>query len=137
MTCLLEKSLLTAFGIFTLILFLTFVIPFLGEISDYNENDRGDLESYMTFINEVDNAILQVIDNPEDPSLNSVQYPENLNITFDNYYVKFYYLLENKQQIKILEYEEPFFQSSYQNIPSQTYLMKVSYRGSSIEVSFT
>ena len=133
----LEKALLTAFGIFTLILFLTLVIPFLGEISDYNKNDRCDLESYMTFFNEVDNAILQVIENPEEPSLNSVHYPENLNITFDNCYIKFYYLLEGKQQIKILEYEAPFFQCSYQNIPSKTYLMKVSYRGSSIEVSFT
>ncbi|MFX1257793.1 MAG: hypothetical protein ACFFAN_08040 [Promethearchaeota archaeon] len=42
MTNLLEKALLTGFGIFTLILFFTILIPFVEKIVDFKENEEDD-----------------------------------------------------------------------------------------------
>ena len=51
MTNLIEKSLLLGFGIFTLAIFSSIIIPFLGKIADFNHNERNDLETFIIFIN--------------------------------------------------------------------------------------
>lgn len=127
MTHLLEKTLLTGFGIFTLILFFSLIAPFFRQIEEYKNNGRKDLENYITFINEIDNAIVYVIKNKDRCYLKNVEYPENMNVSFDESYVKFDYLLENKIQQRILHYNATFLEQSYQNLPPQTYLLNVSY----------
>ena len=52
MSNLLEKSLLIGFGIFTLIIFASVVIPFINQIIEYNEERREELENYLDFMRE-------------------------------------------------------------------------------------
>ena len=58
MTNLLEKSLITGFGIFALILFLILIAPFFQEIEEYKENEKDALDEYTNFVNKVNSAII-------------------------------------------------------------------------------
>lgn len=136
MSNLLEKALLTGFGIFLLIAFLSIVTPFLGIISDFNRDQKDDLYSYTKFINDFDNAITQVINNPGSRYLEESDYPMNLNITLENNYAKFYFLLGDNIQVKIIEYEEYFYSRIFYDLPAKRYLLSISIDLSLINVSF-
>jgi hypothetical protein len=75
MTNLLEKALLTGFGVFILIIFISLINPFILSISEFNSSIKNDVEKYNNFFNEVDTAILFVIANPEVNYLNIIEYP--------------------------------------------------------------
>ena len=93
MTNLIEKSLLLGFGIFTIMIFSSIIIPFLGTIADFNQNGRNDLETYILFINEIDQGINYVIQNQEEIYLNEIDYPPNLNTSFYVNIVKFEFFI--------------------------------------------
>ncbi len=80
MTNLLEKSLLIGFGILVLTIFSSIITPFLAKIVEFNENEKNDLESYMIFINEIDLAIIYVIQNPNELYLKKIEYPSTIFI---------------------------------------------------------
>ena len=136
MSNLLEKALLTGFGVFLLVTFLSIITPFLGIISDFNRNQKDDLYSYTKFINEFDNALKQVINNPDLYYLEEIEYPINLNITLENNYAKFYFLLGDTIQVKIIEYEEIFHFLTIYDLPARIYLLSISIGLSLINVSF-
>ena len=136
MTTLMEKSLLTGFGIFILITFFSLISPFLGIFIDYNQNQKEDLENYLIFFNEVDKAIDYVILNPKESYIKSVNYPINLNITFIDNYVKYHYFFDNQNQIRIIEYSSFFVYHFFFDINSRTYLLNVSSRFLLIDISF-
>lgn len=46
MTNLLEKSLITGFGIFTLMIFFILVSPFFAEIADFRENEEENMKEW-------------------------------------------------------------------------------------------
>ena len=41
MTNLIEKSLLIGFGIFTLTIFSSILVPYLGKIAEFNQNEKN------------------------------------------------------------------------------------------------
>jgi len=133
---LLEKGLLTGFGIFLLISFLSLITPFLGILSDFNKNQNDDLYDYIKFINEFDSALKQVINNPESEYLEEIDYPLNFNITLEDHYAKFYFLLENIIQVRILEFAEFFHPALFYDMPAKTYLLSISMDLNLINVSF-
>jgi hypothetical protein len=106
MTNLIEKSLLLGFGIFTLTIFSSIVVPFFGALAEFNQNDRNDLESYMYFINEIDQGINYIVQNPAELYLKEIDYPSNLNSTFYNNIAKFEFFIEDQLCVKIIEYNE-------------------------------
>ncbi len=136
MTNLIEKSLLLGFGIFTLTIFSSIVIPFLGTLAEFNQNGRNDLESYMYFINEIDQGIIYVIQNPDKDYLKKVDYPTNLNTSFYDSIAKFEFIIEEQLCAKIKEYNVGFINQVYQQIISETYLLNISRRLSLINVKF-
>ncbi len=136
MTNLFEKSLLTGFGIFSIIIFMSFILPFFNQITSFNEKERNVINKYQLFINEIDNAILFVIQYPSEVYIKSLEYPEKLNITFQDNFVKFNFIIDNKICYKILEYSKQFYQSSYKNLLSGIYELNVSYISSLINVIF-
>ena len=81
MTNLLEKALLTGFGIFILIMFVSLINPFIITLSEFNNTVKNDVERYNNLFSEGDSAILFVIENPNIIYVNEIEYPGNLNIT--------------------------------------------------------
>ena len=136
MSNLLEKALLTGFGVFLLVTFLSIITPFLGFISDFNRNQKDDLYTHTKFINEFDSALKQVINNPDLNFLEEIEYPINLNITLENNYAKFSFLLGDTIQVKIIEYEEYFHSCTVYDLPAKIYLLSISIDLSLINVSF-
>ncbi|MFX0006698.1 MAG: hypothetical protein ACFFA7_10540 [Promethearchaeota archaeon] len=136
MTNLIEKSLLLGFGIFTLTIFSSIIVPFLGTLAEFNQNGRNDLESYLYFINEIDQGINYVIENPNKIYLKTVDYPINLNASFYTTIAKFEFFIEDQLCIKIKEYNESFINQNFQQITPETYLLNISYRFTLINVNF-
>ncbi len=136
MTNLLEKALLTGFGLFILIIFISLINPFIISISEFNSAIKNDVEKYNNFFNEVDTAILYVIENPDVNYLDIIEYPENLNISLTEGYVKYNFLIENEVQYKIYEYVKPFISCAYINLSSSQYLLNVSCNSNYINVQF-
>ena len=83
MTNLLEKALLTGFGIFILLIFVSLINPFMISISEFNSTIKNDVEKYNNFFNEVDTAILFVIENPDVIYLDVIEYEEYTEDGFD------------------------------------------------------
>ncbi len=136
MTNLLEKALLTGFGIIILIVFVSLINPFIISISKFNNTIKNDVEKYNNFLIEVDTAILFIIENPDEIHLNEIEYPRNLNVTLAEDYVKYNFLIENEIQYKIYEYAKPFISHAYINLSSSRYLLKISCNYNYIDVQF-
>jgi len=132
MTNILEKSLLTGFGIFLLIIFLSFIAPFITSIMTFNSNDNNNLDSYISFIDEIDKGINYVIEFPENVYLQTIEYPNNFNMSFRDYIAKFIFKYDGTYQIKILEYSVSFIEFKFENIPPQFYMLNISIKSSKI-----
>lgn len=136
MTNLLEKALLTGFGIFVLTIFLSMINPFIIQISEFNGTVENDIIAYENFFNEVDIAIKFIDENPDAIYLKEIDYPKNLNITFNDFYVKYEFLIENKFNYKIYEYNKPFINLFYRNLSTTTFILNVSCFQNFIAVYF-
>jgi len=136
MTNLLEKALLTGFGIFVLTIFLSMINPFIIQISEFNGTIENDIIAYENFFNEVDIAVKFIIENPDAIYLREIDYPKNLNVTFNDFYVKYDFLIENKLNYKIYEYNKPFINLFYRNLSTTTFILNVSCFQNFIAVYF-
>lgn len=136
MTNLLEKALLTGFGIFVLTIFLSMINPFIIQISEFNGTIKNDIIAYENFFNEVDIAVKFIIENPDAIYLREIDYPKNLNVTFNDFYVKYDFLIENKLNYKIYEYNKPFINQFYRNLSTTTFILNVSCFQNFIAVYF-
>ena len=136
MSNLLEKALLTGFGIFLLTAFLSLISPFIAIVSDFNNNHNDDLYNYIDFINEFDSATKQVILNPNYDYLGIIEYPVNLNITLENKYAKFYFPYGGDIYVEILEYDALFNPRVFQDLPAEIYYLSISTSLNFINVSF-
>jgi predicted glycosyl hydrolase (DUF1957 family) len=136
MTNLLEKALLTGFGLFILTIFVSLINPFIISISEFNSTVKNDIENYNNFFNQVDTAILFVIENPDVIYLNEIEYPRNLNVTLTEDYVKYNFLIENEMQYKIYEYVKPFISCAYINLSASRYILNISCNYNFINVQF-
>ena len=113
MTNLLEKALLTGFGILVLTIFLSMINPFIVQISEFNGTIENDILAYENFFNEVDIAV-----------------------KFNDFYVKYDFLIENKLNYKIYEYNKPFINIFYRNLSTTTFILNVSCFQNFIAVYF-
>ena len=136
MTNLLEKALLTGFGIFILIIFVSLINPFIISISEFNSTTKNDIEKYNNFFNELDTAILFIIENPNVIYLNEIEYPRNLNITLTEDYVKYNFLIDDDMQCKIYEYVKPFISRTYINLFASRYILNISSNYNYINIQF-
>jgi hypothetical protein len=136
MSNLLEKALLTGFGIFFLMAFLSLISPFIAIVSDFNNDHNEELYYYIDFINEFDSATKQVILNPNSDYLGLIEYPENLNITLENKYAKFYFPYGGNIHVEILEYDALFNPRTFQDLPAEMYYLSISTALNFINVSF-
>ena len=120
-----EKALLIAFGIAILLIFFSFLVPFLDVLFQYN--DDGGLNNYTRVIDEIDEGILYVIDNPEGQYLTDIEYPSNLNITFYEQYTKYDFLIDGEWQYKVIFYEDNFISHFYHDFEAKTYQLSIFY----------
>ena len=136
MTNLLEKALITGFGIFILTIFISMINPFLMQVSEFNDNVNTDIEKYENFFYEVDTGIKFLIENPNSTYVKDIEYPKDLNITLTGFYCKYEYVIDNKDNYKIFEYIKPFIDHSYINLPANSYILSISNIYNFIEIQF-
>lgn len=134
MTNLVEKTLLTAFGIFLLISFLSLVLPFWNQIFNFNINSRQEYEKYSIIISEVDQGIIFISENPEEIYQKHIDYPEKLNISVTGWYIKYDYILRDQLMNTIVEYQFQLLANYYRDLNSRIYVLKIFYEKSLIIV---
>lgn len=139
MTNLFEKSLITGFGIFVLIIFITFITPFYDEVEEFNEEEKDDIDNYMDFVEQLDNAILTVRENPGFIYNDDIQCYENLEVIIEEKQVKIYFKLDNHPYYKILEYDVYLCNYTYDYLVSEIYNLEILYlnNNSYIKVVFS
>ena len=139
MTNLLEKSLITGFGIFVLIIFITLIAPFYNEVEEFNEEDKDDIDNYMDFVGQLDNAILSVKENPGFIYKDNIQCYENLDVIIEGKQVKIYFELDNEPYYKIFEYKVYLCNYTYDTFASEVYSLEILYinNNSFIDVVFS
>lgn len=135
MTNILEKALITGFGIFTLMIFVSFTAPFIMVLIDFNINENDDLQSYINIIDEIDTGINYIIQNPDLDFLKTIDYPNNLNMTFVDNFAKFNFKIEERVQKQIIEYPKFFITKFFENLPSQIYLLNITMKFSNILIN--
>jgi len=126
-TNLLEKSLLIGFGILILTIFSSLITPFIGEIVEFNKDEKRELENYMNFINVIDQSIIFAIQNPNESYLKKIEYPSGINISFYDHFAEYTFFFDEKVYNKILMYNETFSKSNFLKIPSKVYILNISY----------
>ena len=136
MTNLIEKSLIIGFGIFTLIIFLSIIIPFIQKIEDINESE-SESNDFLLFIEKVDNSINYVILHPDKIREDNLQVPDNINITINQNYIRYDYFENDENVNKILDYPVQFHSRSFIVPGSGIYLINIRYKGCCIEINFT
>ena len=139
MTNLLEKSLITGFGIFVLIIFITLIAPFYNEVEEFNEEDKDDIDNYMDFVGQLDNAILSVKENPGFIYKDNIQCYENLDVIIEGKQVKIYFELDNEPYYKIFEYKVYLCNYTYDTFASEVYSLEILFinNNSFIDVVFS
>ena len=137
MTNLIEKALLLGFSIFLLTILTSLLIPLFGEVNEFNKNVKRDLEFNIAFIDEIDQAVWYIINNPENIYLKNVEYPSNFNITFLDSFIIFDFLIENNVINKILMYNASFYNSLFHDFPPKTYLLSIKSQYSYIIINFS
>jgi len=134
MTNLLEKVLLTALGILLLISLLSLILPIWNQILNLNINYGKDYEIYSTIINELDQGITFINENPDSIYQKNIDYPENLNISINEFYIKYEYILVDQLSSTIVEYQNQFLITDFKNLSPQIYTLKILYQLNIIEI---
>jgi predicted PurR-regulated permease PerM len=136
MTNLLEKSLLLGFSIFLLTIFSSILIPFLDEITEFNKQEKNTLETYIGFLDEINDAVLYIIENPEESYLKDIQYPSNLNLTLFDSFIISEFIIGSNVYNKVSSYNGSFINCFFHDFPPKTYILNVSYLLSNIILDF-
>ena len=131
-----EKSLLIGFGLFTLIIFLSIIQPFFGALLSFYDEDKQYLEDIENFIEEVDNAIIYTISNPEDVYEDELLFPRDLNITISGNEVEYHYLINSNVYTDSKYYGTVFHTVSYHNTNSTQYTLYVFFESNYLRISF-
>jgi hypothetical protein len=127
MTNLLEKSLITGFGILVLIIFIILTAPFFNQIEEFKENDEKDIDNYMDFVERLDNAILSVVENPDITYKDDIQCYETLDLIIEGNQIKIYFKLEDDHYYKIIEYKSYFCNYTYDALASEVYSLEILF----------
>ena len=127
MTNLLEKSLITGFGILVLIIFIILTAPFFNQIEEFKEDDEKDIDNYMDFVERLDNAILSVFENPDITYKDNIQCYETLDLIIEGNQIKIYFKLEDDQYYKIIEYKSYFCNYTYDALASEVYSLEILF----------
>ncbi len=134
MTNLIEKALIIGFGIFIASIFLSFTMPFLGKIISYDIYVEDDLNDYIKLIDDVDKGIKYIIENPNNIYQKEIFYPNNMNITIDNFYINFKYIIKEESSQITLKYNNTLKSYCFCEISPKYYLFIVCYELNLIKV---
>jgi hypothetical protein len=136
MSNLVEKSLIIGFGVFSLIIFLSVITPFLNVSLKNYIDDKKTLQNYNDFIERVDKGIYYVIANPKNEYRELIDFPASMNISISENEISYYFKLDNDIISKHKSYSKNFFDVEYNDYPSQEYSLQIFFELELLKVLF-
>ena len=135
MSNLIEKSLLVGFGVFTLIIFLSIITPFLNVSLKNYLDDKKTLENYNNFIDLIDTGVYYVIANPKNEFRELIDFPPFMNISISKNEIQYDFKIDTSIVSKQKIYSINFVNVEYKDYPSQKYNLKVYFELELLKVS--
>ncbi len=136
MTNLIEKTLILGFGIFTLIVFISFTVPIFIELESIQEQKTIKYNEYIQFRLDLEGSLINFQNSTRDNMEILVKCPGDLNITFKTNYILYYFLLFERIHVEICEINGSFISKSYNNLEPINYVVHFSLYYSNILVDF-
>jgi hypothetical protein len=115
-------------------MFFSYVNPFIIQLFDVNQYYNNKVRPYLKIIDEIDEGINFVLINKNIIYLNTIYYPDNLNITLYENNIKYEFLMNGGIINRIYNYKETFYNSNYILLSPKEYLLNISYQQNFIKV---
>lgn len=135
MTNILQKSLLVAFGVFIVVSFLWFITPFTYSFIDFSNNEGSEINTFTTFIGEINSAIETIINEPDISVIERIDYPNNINLTLSKNMIKFVYFYDSQIKTQFYQYSIYFINRTFENITPGPYILKVAFYFNLVNIS--
>ncbi|MBY8982134.1 MAG: hypothetical protein KGD57_04235 [Candidatus Lokiarchaeota archaeon] len=135
MTNLVEKLLLTGFGIFVLLSFFIIISPLTNLIFEYNEN-QDDLDKILININEIDQSIEYISIYHNESFFKEIEIYDNLNISIGEFNIRYSFTLNHNKKIITSSYKIKLNFENFELISGKKYLLSIFYDLFSIDVNF-
>lgn len=136
MSNLIEKSLIIGFGVFSLIIFLSVITPFLNVSLKNYLDDKKTIENYNDFIEKVDTGIYYIIANPKNEFHELIDFPPSMNISISKNEISYHFKIDTTIVSKQKLYSINFFDVEYKNYPSQKYSLQIYFELELLNVLF-
>ncbi len=135
MTNLVEKLLITGFGIFILISFLFIISPFTDLINEYDDSHEK-LDKILTNINDIDQSIEYISIYHNESYFKEIETYTNFNITIMEYKIQYNFILNQEWRCVFSNYKIRLSINNFQLISEKKYLLNLSYKDSLIDINF-
>ena len=136
MSNLIEKSLIIGFGIFSLIIFLSLIAPFLNISLKNYLDDKKTIENYNDFIDKVNTGVSYVIANPRNEFRELIDFPSFMNISISKNEIRYNFKIDSNIVSKHSLYSINFFNVEYKDYPSQNYRLQIYFELELLKVLF-
>lgn len=136
MSNLIEKSLIVGFGVFSLIIFLSVITPFLNVSLKNYLDDKKTIENYNDFIEKIDTGIYYIIANPKNEFHELIDFPPFMNISISKNEISYHFIIDTTVVSKHQSYSKNFFDVEYKNYPSQKYSLQIYFESELLKVLF-
>ena len=135
MTNLVEKLLITGFGIFILVSFLLIISPFTDIIYDYDDYQE-DLDNILMNINDIDQSIEYISIYHNESFFEEIEIYHNLNISVEEFNIEYSFIINQNQKSIKSNHIIKLKIKDFELISKKKYLLNLSYDLFSIDINF-
>ena len=127
MSNLVEKSLIVGFGVFSLIVLLSVINPFLNLFLQNYQDETVSLENYNNIIEKIDAGVYYIIANPQNDHHDVIEFPAYMNISISRNEIIYHYKIDDRIVTKCKSYSINFFDAIYEEYPPHNYDLLIHF----------
>jgi len=127
MSNLIEKSLIVGFGVFSLIILLSVINPFLNLFLQNYQDGNVTLENFNTLIDKIDSGVYYIMANPKSEHHNTIEFPAYMNISISRNEIRYDCKINDNIITKFKLYSINFFDIIYEEYPPQNYNLLIQF----------
>ncbi|MBY9007104.1 MAG: hypothetical protein KGD63_10125 [Candidatus Lokiarchaeota archaeon] len=135
MTNLVEKLLITGFGIFVLMSFFFIIAPLTNIIYDYDDYQE-DLDKILININDIDQSIYYISIYHNSSIFKEVEISNDLNVSIGEYQIEYSFILNQDNKRITTNHNIKLNNKNYELLSNSSYLLSIFYDLYEIDINF-
>ncbi|MBN1216735.1 MAG: hypothetical protein JXA99_15010 [Candidatus Lokiarchaeota archaeon] len=136
MTNLIEKILLTGFGIFVLMSFFFIIAPLTNLFNEYDDY-KDDVNETLININEIDNCVQYISIYHNSSISKELEISNNLNISIEESKIEYFFKINQEVKKITCTHNIILNNKKFNLIHNMWYNLSISYKSYSIDINFT